>query len=45
MKAVNPSAELKLVSDAKLGLKNVGRPVTPENLQSLLDDALQLTKK
>jgi tetratricopeptide (TPR) repeat protein len=45
MKAVNPSSELKLVSDAKLGLKNVGRPVTPENLQSLLDDALQLTKK
>jgi tetratricopeptide (TPR) repeat protein len=45
MKAVNPNSELKLVSDAKLGLKNVGRPVTPENLQSLLDEALQLTKK
>lgn len=45
MKAINPSAELKLVSDAKLGLKNIGRPVTPENLQSLLDEALQLTAK
>jgi len=45
MKAVNPGADLKLVSDAKEGLKSVGRPVTAENLQSLLDDALELTAK
>ena len=45
MRAVDPSAELKLVSDAKLGLRNIGRPVTPENLQSLLDEALQLATK
>ena len=37
--------ELNWFPMRKLGLKNIGRPVTPENLQSLLDEALQLTKK
>ena len=45
MKAVNPSAALKPVSDARDGLNNAGRQVTPENLQKFLDEALELTAK
>jgi hypothetical protein len=45
MKAANPSADLKLVSDAREGLGNSGRQVTPENLQKFLDQALELTTK
>ena len=45
MKAVNPSADLKLVSDAREGLGNAGRQVTPENLQKFLDESLELTAK
>jgi tetratricopeptide (TPR) repeat protein len=45
MKAVNPTADLKLVSDAREGLGHAGRQVTPENLQKFLDEALQLTAK
>jgi tetratricopeptide (TPR) repeat protein len=45
MKAVNSSADLKLVSDAREGLGNAGRQVTPENLQKFLDEALELTTK
>jgi tetratricopeptide (TPR) repeat protein len=43
MKAVNPSADLKLVSDARERLGNAGRQVTPENLHKFLDEALELT--
>jgi tetratricopeptide (TPR) repeat protein len=45
MRAANPSADLKLVSNAREGLGNAGRQVTPENLHKLLDEALELSAK
>jgi len=45
MKAVNPSVDLEPVSDARDGLSNAGRQVTPKNLQKFLDEALELTAK
>jgi len=45
MKSLNAGAELKLVSGARLALGNTGKPVTSQNLQSVLDEALRLTAK
>ena len=45
MKSLDAGPELKLVSDARLALANTGRPVTSQNLQSALGEALQLTAK
>ena len=45
MKAVNPSVDLEPFSDARDGLSNARRQVTPKNLQKFLDKALELTAK
>ena len=45
MKPLNSAGNLKLISEARLGLKNVGTPLTPETLESVLQQALQLKNK
>jgi tetratricopeptide (TPR) repeat protein len=45
MRPLNLEGNLRLISDARQGLKNVGPPVTPQNLDAVLEQALQLKAK